>query len=143
MSSFDKIEKRADNFNQGDHEAASANMSREANSKDQLSQISGPGSACIRDNQGYIECGPIVGYPPPQSNPAESTAEPRSFTVPGIPGKELFPKFDPEGPAEKQIPFTKIDPNLRKHLEEEFRKHYLQPLTPGLNVIMDAQKSKK
>jgi hypothetical protein len=142
-------------------------MSREANSKDQLSKISGPGSACIRNNQGYIECGPIVGYPPPQSNPVENPFVPAMPDQPVMPktpspfiespdGSKEFPmigkpplgvpefrKLNPDWPSEKKIPFTKIDPNLREHIERQLRRYNGQGFAPGANVIMDAQKPKK
>jgi hypothetical protein len=93
MSSLDKVERPKDT-QQAAQEAAGWNLSREAFSKEQLSQIPTPGGACIRDPQGYIDCGPIVGYPRPEAAPVEAPAKP------GIPDSPVPWTQGPNGTRE-------------------------------------------
>jgi hypothetical protein len=119
MSSLDKVAHQADAVKPtNESEAARANMSHEAfsSAKDQII-LSKPGSACIRDPQGYIECGPIVGYPRPDANPAENPSTPgtgelkKFFEVPASPDFPKLPKFHYDPQTEKLL--RGPDPSIR------------------------------
>jgi hypothetical protein len=117
MSNLDKVSTIAE-AKSTERGTAAANMSAEAfvSAKDQ-SLLSKPGTACIRDPQGYIECGPIVGYPRPEANPAENppgkgTGELKKFFEhPGEPKPFKFPQFHYDPQTEKFVPGP--DPSIR------------------------------
>lgn len=72
-----------------------------------------PGSACIRDPQGYIECGPIVGYPRPEATPNPSAPIGIPKFPEGVGPSPEFPKF-PMPSSGQPFPDSNPIPELRK-----------------------------
>jgi hypothetical protein len=129
MSMLDKAESLAETvIHGGNHDAASKNMSSEAfsSSKDQLT-FPKPGNACIRDPHGFIDCGPIVGYPRPDSPvqgpsiddpivnpPGNIEATPKDFIeIPDV------PKFPSAGPGQPSLEFFHYDPETEKLIHDK------------------------
>lgn len=71
-------------------------------------------SACIKDPQGYIDCGPIVGNPRPDDPSVPSSPDtppralpdipPKGFPAFPFPNKPLFPGDGPADPPIGQRP---------------------------------------
>ncbi len=77
------------------------------NFQKESSLASKPGSACVQDSSGYIDCGPIVGYPHP-----DTPTNPQ----PEIPFSPLAPNPAPEFQKDPEplFPIGKDDPQPRK-----------------------------
>jgi hypothetical protein len=78
-----------------------------SNTQKEIRLASKPASACVRDTSGYIDCGPIVGYPHPDT-PAIPQPENPFFPAGPAPSTGF-----PVGPA-PESPIGKGDPLMPK-----------------------------
>lgn len=99
----------AENFNDktSDSMATSSSLSESVNSQMTLEDLKAilvkkiaPENACVRDQDGYIACGPIVGVPRPE-NPGSGI-----FRIPAEPLNPPSEKYPPktEGPNWPTVP---------------------------------------
>ncbi|MFA7337672.1 MAG: hypothetical protein WC028_12865 [Candidatus Obscuribacterales bacterium] len=98
----------AENFNDNssDSRATSSSLSESVNSNMTLEDIKAilskkiaPDNACIRDQDGYIACGPVVGMPRPEQPGSGIFMLPEKPLNPPI--DKLPPKYEPLNPTEK------------------------------------------
>lgn len=91
------------NSNSSDSRATSSSLSESVNSNMTLEDVKAiltkkiPADVCIRDQDGYIACGPIVGSPRPEQPSSGIFILPEKPLNPPI--DKLPPKYEPLLPA--------------------------------------------
>lgn len=106
------------NANSSDSRTASSSLSESVNSNMTLEDVKAiltkkvPADVCIRDRDGYIACGPIVGSPRPENPSSGFIIEP---VKPQYPIIEKLPPFNekPESPAKPLKPTYELFETLK------------------------------